>query len=177
MIPDLEPDSPPPHGSINLDNGYVLLQKREQTPKAIHLCEVVTLNSYCQQFGLQFQPQDCVRKWARLALPSGQIARSAWGEDMPGKRTLRPSRHVKEHTIKGSGRWGVGTPWAALMKAVADDVIGPSPYGQLHCVRELSLKVKERQRGARKGNAAWHLKYKVKAENKKERRCPEIVLS
>ncbi|EGO23888.1 hypothetical protein SERLADRAFT_439198 [Serpula lacrymans var. lacrymans S7.9] len=103
MIPDLEPDPPPPHGSVKLEDGYTLLRKRERTPKAIHACEATALNVYCQQFGVQFNPEGCVRKWARLGLPSGQIARSAWGEDMPGKRALQHSRHVKvhkQHSIK-----------------------------------------------------------------------------
>ncbi|EGN91665.1 hypothetical protein SERLA73DRAFT_157463 [Serpula lacrymans var. lacrymans S7.3] len=76
-------------------------------------------------------------------------------DELPAHRFLKSVHNITiEH-----GWHSLRIQWGDnLMKAVADDVIGPSPYGQLHCVRELSLKVKERQRGARKGNAAWHFK-------------------
>ncbi|KAJ7690389.1 hypothetical protein B0H17DRAFT_1160001 [Mycena rosella] len=63
LIPDLEPDNDClPRGSEDLGDGYALLRARDEYNQTI--CE--------------FSPS--LQRWARLLLPNGQIARSAWKE-------------------------------------------------------------------------------------------------
>ena len=93
IMPELD-TSPkgPPHGSIDLSDGYVLLRKRSKYP--------VTSpdNSLAQVLRNYLPPnQEIPRfdKWARLLLPNGQIARSAWREMLKSQENLRVSRNVK----------------------------------------------------------------------------------
>ncbi|KAG0701436.1 hypothetical protein DFH29DRAFT_990075 [Suillus ampliporus] len=97
MIPEL--DEPPvglPEGAIDLGEGFALLWKRDkksQNAAGAHAHAITTFLGDC--------PLPHIKRWARLCLPNGQIARSAWRE------TLRPieqtcmSRNVK---LKLSGQ-------------------------------------------------------------------------
>jgi hypothetical protein len=75
VLPEL--DEPPkglPTGSVNLGDGYALLWKRDRyfcLPDPEH-AEVFAC------FLGEGQVLQRIKKWARLLLPNGQVARSAW---------------------------------------------------------------------------------------------------
>ncbi|KAG1722369.1 hypothetical protein EDD22DRAFT_983013 [Suillus occidentalis] len=97
MMPEL--DEPPvglPEGAIDLGEGFALLRKHNknsQNAAGAHAHAITTF--------LGDRPLPRIKRWARLRLPNGQIACSAWRE------TLRPieqtcmSRNVK---LKLSGQ-------------------------------------------------------------------------
>lgn len=79
MIPDLEPEKGPPRGSKDLGNGYCLLRARD----SITCWPPLPNQDAIQNFLVQAAAPDGVvkvRRWAHLALPNGQIARTRWKE-------------------------------------------------------------------------------------------------
>ena len=94
MIPDLELDQDiHPHGSEDLGDGYLLLRKRDKRPCEIGGEEGETIRSFLENAG---EPvwHVLIQRWARLRLPNGQIARSAWKEEGI-KENMRMARNVK----------------------------------------------------------------------------------
>lgn len=94
MIPDLEPDeSKLPYKSQDLGDGYVLLRALDQHPYNPTQVEIRALQAYLAS--VQDSSNDFrIHRWARLQLPIGQTARSAWKETIQ-KRAARMSRNVK----------------------------------------------------------------------------------
>ncbi|KAF8834249.1 hypothetical protein BDN67DRAFT_915323, partial [Paxillus ammoniavirescens] len=76
-LPELdEPAKGLPYGAIDLEGGYVLLHKRAKCSTLPDTLVAQTIRNYlphCEEL-----PH--ITKWARLLLPNGQIARSAWRE-------------------------------------------------------------------------------------------------
>jgi hypothetical protein len=98
LIPDLEPpDNPYPRGSIDQGNGYILLRKRDNAPRPVKPCELDAIRKYKESMGEQVPDDWTINavRWARLRLPNGQIARSAWKEKESHLENLRISRNVK----------------------------------------------------------------------------------
>ncbi|KAF8991354.1 hypothetical protein BDQ17DRAFT_1255007 [Cyathus striatus] len=100
MIPSLLPSvSAFPRGSRDLGEGYVLLTKTDTCPRDPTEGESAALRVFMKErFNRTYQRweiQPLVR-WARLRLPNGQIARSAWRETLKSLENLRISRNVKE---------------------------------------------------------------------------------
>jgi hypothetical protein len=98
MIPTLEPNSNrPPRGSIDLDNGYLLLRAKQRTAAVVTDAEANAINTYLHN--LRFPARDPaslkVTRWARLRLPNGQHARSLWKEQLKPPHKIRTSRNVK----------------------------------------------------------------------------------
>ncbi|KAG1833181.1 hypothetical protein EV424DRAFT_1312206 [Suillus variegatus] len=92
VLPEL--DEPPkglPTGSVDLGDGYALLRKRDRyfrLPDPEH-AEVIA------RFLGEGRVLQRIKKWARLLLPNGQIARSAWRETIKPLDKIRISRNVK----------------------------------------------------------------------------------
>lgn len=102
MIPDLEEiSSTLPRGALDLQGGYVLLRAREARPSLMVGSAALALRIYYEAQG-QILPETSdgyrVVRWARLRIPTGQVARSAWKEKRKSDRNVRISRNVKVST-------------------------------------------------------------------------------
>ena len=80
-----------PVGSVDLGEGYVLLHKRDKRPWLPTGEEARVIS----EFMGQGQPLECFKRWARLRLPNGQIARSLWREGLKATTQICVSRNVK----------------------------------------------------------------------------------
>ncbi|TFK82762.1 hypothetical protein K466DRAFT_499728 [Polyporus arcularius HHB13444] len=89
-----DPDPPLPSGSIDLGNGYALLRARDRFERGMTEAEERAVRSFLSQhFGFNNPAWNpVVRRWARLAIPSGQVARSAWKEVDREARGKQPRR-------------------------------------------------------------------------------------
>ncbi|KIK75781.1 hypothetical protein PAXRUDRAFT_171734 [Paxillus rubicundulus Ve08.2h10] len=81
----------PLHGAIALGDGYTLLHKHAKYP-ILPDANVVQLISAFLQPG---QEMPCIRKWARLLLPNGQIACSTCKETLKAPEQLQVSHNIK----------------------------------------------------------------------------------
>lgn len=104
MIPDIEPVANPlPRGAREVGDGYVLLRARDNASRGVRQCEADAIKLYMEhereEFSNDWEP-DVVR-WARLKLPNGQIARSAWKETEKSVVNQRISRNVQVKFIVG----------------------------------------------------------------------------
>ena len=97
LIPDLEPpENPLPHGARDQGCGYVFLRARDNIARSVTDAEELAIRKYRESMG-ETLPADWKAaevRWARLKLPNGQIARSAWKEKLK-KENLRTSRNVQ----------------------------------------------------------------------------------
>jgi hypothetical protein len=94
VIPEL--DEPPkglPEGAVDLGEGFALLRKRDKTSK-----NAVGVYAHAITTFLGDRPLPRIKRWARLRLPNGQIARSAWRETLKPIEQTRMSRNVKVYT-------------------------------------------------------------------------------
>jgi hypothetical protein len=96
MIPNLAPaTSEVPQTALDIGNSFVLLRARDRTARAMLDNEKEALTKYVEYVPdmdeLEWRPM--VTRWARLRLPNGQIARSAWKEKE--KAVVRIARNVK----------------------------------------------------------------------------------
>ncbi|KAG0699211.1 hypothetical protein DFH29DRAFT_1015572 [Suillus ampliporus] len=83
LMPEL--DEPPkglPQGAVDVGDGYPIC------PTGQHALAIATFLGHGHQL-----PR--IRKWARLRLPNGQTARSAWREKLKPLEKTRMSRNVK----------------------------------------------------------------------------------
>jgi hypothetical protein len=89
MVPDLnEPEKDLPQTAINLGDGYALLRKRDSYDVRPEGRAAQAIQEY---LGVDVK----IRRWARLRLPNGQTARTAWREaDKPAAK-VRISCNVK----------------------------------------------------------------------------------
>ena len=92
MLPSLKLDNDGDlsTGAKNLGGGYALLRACEDTAKPVTEVEALAIMDYWQGKGW---PR-AVKRWARLRLPNGQIARTSWNE-LQSRRPLRRTRCVK----------------------------------------------------------------------------------
>ena len=99
IIPDLERfDNLLPHESEDLGNGYVLLRARDQVAcKVSNLHELYAIRKYIEKDGFVLPNgwEPYVRRWARVRLPNGQVARALWKEGTRVLEKLRISRNLK----------------------------------------------------------------------------------
>ena len=99
MIPDLQPvENKIPRGGRDLGGGYVLLRARDETVTIIDGAEGNAIRAYLENTtGRLAEPNSAVQisRWARLRLPNGQIARSAWKEKAKALEKVRMARNVK----------------------------------------------------------------------------------
>ncbi|KAI5991951.1 hypothetical protein EDD15DRAFT_2368719 [Pisolithus albus] len=91
MVPSLCPEKAPfPSTAVDLGNGYVLLRKRDARPILPRGPAALAISHY---LGRMDSIKIC--RWARLRLPNGQIARTAWRELLRPPEQIRPARFVK----------------------------------------------------------------------------------
>ncbi|KAJ7075031.1 hypothetical protein B0H15DRAFT_894600, partial [Mycena belliarum] len=97
MFPDLnitgESSHPPlPRGSRDVGGGFVLLRARDEWQHRVTGDEALAIRKY-----LNAEPAGDLKlkRWARLRLPNGQIARSAWKERQKPLKNVRMARNVK----------------------------------------------------------------------------------
>jgi hypothetical protein len=89
IYPDLDPKAGfhLPRSATDLGNGYIALRPRDRYPAQIPepaaeiLSQAVNLSK--------------IRRWGRVHLPNGQIARSLWSEKRRTRQKIRVSRNVK----------------------------------------------------------------------------------
>jgi len=97
MIPSLVKDSADPRGSQDIGGGYILLFAKDETMRTLRGAAATAVREYMHQVTREdltnWVPQ--VRRWARLRLPTGQIARSAWKEKLKPLQKIRMSRNVR----------------------------------------------------------------------------------
>ena len=102
MIPDLEPDSDHlPRGANDIGDEYVLLRARDATAYMIDGNEGAAIQNFYQEQGFGDFDESWfphIVRWARLRLPNGQIARSAWKEKLKPLEQVRMARNVKVFT-------------------------------------------------------------------------------
>jgi hypothetical protein len=93
MIPELDDEKPRiPRGAQDIGAGYVLLRARdrylykldENELAAVRKANIAPVHNYL-----------AVRRWARLRLPNGQVARSMWKESSKPLTKIRIARNVK----------------------------------------------------------------------------------
>ncbi|TBU29207.1 hypothetical protein BD311DRAFT_620999, partial [Dichomitus squalens] len=96
MIPSLaEPDDIFPQYAKILGDGYVLLPARDSIQRVIPPVEAAALRDFLRNEGVTLRDPDWsapVRRWARLRLPNGQVARCAWKECALEARRRKPRR-------------------------------------------------------------------------------------
>ena len=91
-MPELNDSNPGlPYGSVDLGGGYILLRKRAKHPIIPHGDEAMVILEF---LGPRYALQRII-KWARLRLPNGQIARSAWREKLRLPEHIHVSRNIK----------------------------------------------------------------------------------
>ena len=104
ILPELnEPKNLLPRGALDLHGGYVLLRARESSPSLMINSAAVALWTYYEREGQWLTENGTgyqVIRWARLRIPTGQIARSAWKEKLKSACNVRMARNVK---LKVSG--------------------------------------------------------------------------
>ncbi|KIJ07609.1 hypothetical protein PAXINDRAFT_90134 [Paxillus involutus ATCC 200175] len=83
-----------PDGAEDLGGGYVLLRKRERYLFSPPMQETQAIQTFLGLDPNQPAPHFKFRRWARLRLKNGQIARSAWRETLKAVHNLRVSRNV-----------------------------------------------------------------------------------
>ena len=108
MIPDLDLDPSPstvPRGSKDLGDGYVLLRAKDNASRNIPNCEESALIKYLNDthnLSLSDDWSPTITRWARLHLPNGQIARSAWKENLKPINKVRTARNIKVSFVVAS---------------------------------------------------------------------------
>jgi hypothetical protein len=99
IIPELEEPTGLPQNAIDLGDGYVLLRCRDTTARPVLSAEELALITYLQTFPkfreICLHSSFSVIRWARLHLPTGQIARFMWGEKSKALEKLRMAQNVK----------------------------------------------------------------------------------
>ncbi|KAJ3872829.1 hypothetical protein F5051DRAFT_463280 [Lentinula edodes] len=89
-----------PRGGLDLGNNFVLLCKMDRSPRELEVHEMTALQAYVHDsVPAHLIPNDWkvskVQRWARLRLPTGQIARSMWRESLKDQKKIRRARDVK----------------------------------------------------------------------------------
>ena len=99
IIPDLDEPTSLPRNAIDLGDGYILLRRRDTTARRVLPAEELALIAYLETLlefrEIRLQSPFSVVRWARLRLPTGQTARSLWGEQSKALEKLRMARNVK----------------------------------------------------------------------------------
>jgi hypothetical protein len=94
--PAFERNPSDPRGSVDLDDGYLLLGPKEDSAHYISPTEEEALDTFCShhQNGEDVDRRSIYR-WGRLKLPTKQIARSRWKELERCSNMARTDRNVK----------------------------------------------------------------------------------
>ncbi|KAH8100778.1 hypothetical protein BXZ70DRAFT_892365 [Cristinia sonorae] len=97
MFPDLEKHETDPRASFDVGEGYRLLTAHDPVHRPLSEIELKALVVFLENEGENMAGVTQVKtdKWARVQLPNGQIARSAWKENRKLLENLRISRMVQ----------------------------------------------------------------------------------
>ncbi|KJA13937.1 hypothetical protein HYPSUDRAFT_1074591 [Hypholoma sublateritium FD-334 SS-4] len=102
MLPVLKPyQCDLPRGAVDLGEGYVLLRAKDRYSRHMKDREIAALKVYVRVrnqsafLSLQEDWSPRITRWARLRLPSGQIARSQWKESLKPINKIRVSRNCR----------------------------------------------------------------------------------
>ncbi|KAJ7768053.1 hypothetical protein DFH07DRAFT_718002, partial [Mycena maculata] len=98
MIPGLDRTEKKglPRDSFDLGAGFVLLRARDEHKHHIDGEAGRVIREYLEEAGTgRIRGNLAVARWARLRLPNGQIARSAWKEKRKPLNKVRMARNVK----------------------------------------------------------------------------------
>ncbi|KDQ10948.1 hypothetical protein BOTBODRAFT_115068 [Botryobasidium botryosum FD-172 SS1] len=97
MIPALDQDGPKlPRGALDLGDGYVLLKAQDERPQHVSGAAADAIASYFEASGDPTSRTTFdITRWARVRVPNGQIARSAWKESQKPLKQVRMARNVK----------------------------------------------------------------------------------
>ncbi|OBZ79028.1 hypothetical protein A0H81_01464 [Grifola frondosa] len=96
MVPNLDPSRGLPYyprGSLDLGDEYVLLRARDPRRREMPPDESRIIRSFFPGAAENWTPE--IWRWARLRLPTGQIARSMWKESLKQQDKVRAARNVK----------------------------------------------------------------------------------
>ncbi|KIJ53714.1 hypothetical protein M422DRAFT_154434 [Sphaerobolus stellatus SS14] len=113
-LPHLKKAENQPRGSLDIGNGYFMLTKMERSPKTYQgqVSEVIIQYIQGQEAAAGIQARNNITprftRWARLHLPNGQNARSAWREleiERKGMDKIRCARCVK-FSSEGKAHFG-----------------------------------------------------------------------
>ncbi|KIK19063.1 hypothetical protein PISMIDRAFT_13954 [Pisolithus microcarpus 441] len=105
-----------PYGSVDLSDGYTLLRKRSKHSVTLCSGEAIAISQFLGPGHIV----PCIKKWAQLCLPNGQIARSAWRESLRPAEQICMSRNVK-FLCNGETCCGEVRYFTRLVTAAADD--------------------------------------------------------
>ncbi|KAF8813455.1 hypothetical protein BYT27DRAFT_7220393 [Phlegmacium glaucopus] len=99
MIPGLDPLLPVvPRGGKDIGAGFILLRAKDKALRVMRDCERQAHADYLTKAHALQVPEGWspeVTRWARLHLPNGQVARSAWKEKLKPLDKVRMARNVK----------------------------------------------------------------------------------
>lgn len=98
MFLELEPTTGDlPKGARDIGDGYTFLRVLDKTAHPVRPCEADAFRVYQREREESVPDNYCpsVRKWARLRLPNGQIAHSAWKEELKPLEKICMARNVK----------------------------------------------------------------------------------
>jgi hypothetical protein len=104
IYPDLDEEANSiPRGAIDLGDDFVLLRAKERTfyklsPEYLTALKIFLLKAY--NMVLPEEISVSVQRWARLNLPTGQVARSRWKESLKPLVKVRMARNVKVNHIQ-----------------------------------------------------------------------------
>ncbi|KDQ21596.1 hypothetical protein BOTBODRAFT_94222, partial [Botryobasidium botryosum FD-172 SS1] len=95
MVPGFDISNPEklPRAAVGIGGGFVLLRARDKNPRPLESAAMTA--AIHLHFGTALPYFDVIR-WARLRLPNGQIARSAWKELRKPLEQGRMARNIKK---------------------------------------------------------------------------------
>jgi hypothetical protein len=94
--PELEPKTSDPHGSIDIGQGYLLLGPKDEKPYDLPQVEQDALETFYSSIPNHGStPPKSIYRWGRLRIPTEQVARSYWKEEVRSSRRARTDRNLK----------------------------------------------------------------------------------
>ncbi|KAJ6490663.1 hypothetical protein C8R47DRAFT_1071048 [Mycena vitilis] len=136
LIPDLEPEEKKlPHGSIDLDDGYVLLRAKDECRHRLDGEAGRIVKTFIEDKNGPTPGSLAVVRWARLRLPNGQIARSAWKERRKPLNKVRMARNVK---LLNEGKHQIAEVHF-FFRAILNDVVQPLALVDFYSVPDPEL--------------------------------------
>ncbi|KAF8151584.1 hypothetical protein B0H34DRAFT_664807 [Crassisporium funariophilum] len=107
IIPDVAKKSPQPRISVDLGQGYTLLGSRDANVRFVNPIYIPPIRHYFASNGVQLEENwvPRLKRWARVELPTKQIVRTAWKENMRSG-SVRISRNIMVSDVIQQGNYG-----------------------------------------------------------------------
>ena len=110
MYPEFERKKKDPRGSIDLGGGFLLLGPKDEKPYEFSPLEQTALiNFYPSLPNTEAVPRRSLHRWARLQLPTLQVARSYWKEVVRSSKSARTDRNLKVRELISIMYWHLST--------------------------------------------------------------------